>query len=533
MLNRIKKKATLLRATWSTQQREIPYEWFSETEVSEYFAATANTDDFEAIDRQTYLDLDSGDYAHNLLADRSIFARQYFEQAIRCGAAPCAATSFMDGAQALEKLPGACDQATSALAPLRLVEYEIASLLFRDQGAKLPSNFGRLRYAHLAGLLACTLAVFWPSLLSFGLLAAYLCFSFYIQMGCYRLLRQWTRKRDTLLKLLGVAAALAGKRGSIPDEILCGALSDPDEIARVRSQLKPSVMSRSPAVAEYTNLLFLYEYASAFRESQAVERNLRVLQDLFRCVSRTEVQVALAQAIQRGLNLCRPDTSFVPALAFHGLVHPLIAEPCGLSFTTGGRSLFISGKNGVGKSTLLRAVGLSLATFRAFGYAHAQSACLPKAAVWSSIQVNDSIEQGRSLYMSEMSRAARLLAAARSGLAVVFLVDELFRGTNYVESVSASATALHSLAASGCVLAASHNIVLATLLSERFDAIRVVGEQNAPICIERGVIAETNGVAMMASYGIDPALVSRAKSICDWYAEYIAHPVAIPPALLS
>jgi DNA mismatch repair ATPase MutS len=69
--------------------------------------------------------------------------------------------------------------------------------------------------------------------------------------------------------------------------------------------------------------------------------------------------------------------------------------------------------------------------------------------------------------MSEMQRAALLLSMAQSGQPAVFLVDELFRGTNYVEAVSASTAALLRLAEAGCVLATSHNIVLATLLHGR------------------------------------------------------------------
>lgn len=533
MLNRIKRIAAHLRATVATQQREIPYEWFSEAEVSEYFASLADENDFETIDKQTYLDLDAPKYAQSLLSRRSIFARQYFEYRLRCGASPEAATGFMDGALALTKHPGACEEAISSLKPLLLVQHEVASLLHRARGAKLPSIFARLRYADYIGLLACSLAMIWPSLLTIGLLGAYICFSFYIQIGCYRSLKPWTNKRDALQHLLDVAAALAAKRGSIPEEILSGALSDPGAIARVSSQLKPGALSRNPATVEYANIFFLYEYARAYRESLAVERNLSVLQDLFKSVSRAEVQVVLAQAINSGQRLCRPHPSSAPALTFDELVHPLIAEPSPLSFETSGKSLFISGKNGVGKSTLLRAVGLSLATFRAFGYAHARAASLPRVTVWSSILVDDSIEQGRSLYMSEMKRAALLLLAARSGRPVVFLLDELFRGTNYVESVSASATTLNALAASGCVLASSHNIVLATLLARKFDAIRVVGEVATAIRVERGVIAETNGVELMESYGIDGDLVTGARSICEWYSEYIAHPTAVPPELLT
>ena len=321
--------------------------------------------------------------------------------------------------------------------------------------------------------------------------------------------------------------------GTLPAELRSPHQPAAADVARLATLLRPGLLARSPATAEYANFLFLYEYARASRASAVVAANRSTLQAVFQHAARLELQLAVAQAMSAGGVWCRPALSTTRAWAFQGLVHPLLAEPQALSVQAGEQSLFISGQNGRGKSTLLRAVGLGLATFRAFGFAHAQAATLPHVAVWSSLQMDDSIAQGRSLYMSELDRAAVMLSVARQGTPVVFLVDELFRGTNHVESVAASAATLQALGASACVLATSHNLVLAALLKPGFDAVRVVLGDGGHLRIEPGVLADTNGIGLMSTHGIAAPLAARAQAIGDWYAGCVAHPDALPPALLQ
>ena len=532
MFNKLKRIIELFRASSESRQRDIPYDWYSNAEVAEYVNALANQNEFETVDAQTYQDLNGRSYARLLLIKRSIFARQYFEQRFRCGAPPEETQEFAEGVNMLSETQPARDALTESVKPLLRVQQEVASLLFGSAGPTLPAVFSRLRFADAIGLVACTLVAAWPSLVSILVLAAYIVFALYIQLRWYGALKEWTSKRDALQRLVETAGAICARKGEIPHGLLVGALLDAACIKRLSGQIRTGALPKIPAASEYANLFFLYEYARAFRESRSVLGNLPVLREIFQSVGRLELQLAIAEAVKSGMPYCRPQRSSGGGIAFDALVHPLLSKPSSLSFDTQGRSLFISGKNGVGKSTLLRAVGLSLATYRAFGYAHASRAMLPRAAVWSSIQVDDSIEQARSLYMSELERAARLLSVAREGKRVVFLVDELFRGTNYVESVSASASALNSLAFANCVFATSHNLVLATLLQRRFDAVRIVGTADRSMRIEQGVIAETNGVELMESYGIDVGLITQAKSISGWYSEYIAHPENVPPGLL-
>jgi hypothetical protein len=521
---KIKRIVRAIFAPGDVEGEDISFDWYSTTEVSEYFDATRDPQAFDAVDDKTYRELDGTSYARLLLQDRSIFARQFFEQRFRCGAEPEEAHSFAERVLLLSKDDLAMDAIRASVKPLLKAQQEVASILFRPDAIVLPAMFARLRRLDILGVgLCCVLAV-WPTVAALSVLLAYIAFSLYVQVRCYRFLKVWTNKRSALQKLVATALNIQERRSSVPKELLPPILLERARLEKVAGAIEAGMLAKSSITAEYANLFFLYEYARASTECRSLKAHLTELKDIYYAVSRLELQLAIAQRVRAGLVICQPTESPDSRVSFDQLVHPLLPTPSSLGFENHGRSLFISGQNGIGKSTLLRALGLSVCAYRAFGYAHSQDAVLPRAVVWSSMQVDDSIEQGRSLYMSELARASRLLDAGRSTMPVVFLVDELFRGTNYLESVAASASVLHSLAQRNIVFATSHNVVLATLLREDLDPVRLVHGETPGLKLESGVLVTTNGVELMKAYQFDSSVIARAAAIANWYSDYIAHP---------
>jgi DNA mismatch repair ATPase MutS len=189
---------------------------------------------------------------------------------------------------------------------------------------------------------------------------------------------------------------------------------------------------------------------------------------------------------------------------------------------------FITGRNGVGKSTLLRAVGLNVVVARAFGFCYAESARIPLVPVWASIRNEDSIERGESLYMAEMRRAETLMTVAASRRPVLFIIDEMFRGTNNVEAVSVSAAVKEFLCRGSLVIASSHNAVLAALLKRRMVPMQVVANRDGGLQIEPGVLVHTNGIDMMENYRVPASVVASARAINEWYASYVSTPDRFP-----
>jgi len=184
--------------------------------------------------------------------------------------------------------------------------------------------------------------------------------------------------------------------------------------------------------------------------------------------------------------------------------------------------------NGVGKSTLLRSIGLSILTARAFGYCYCDEATLPFVPVFSSIQIEDSLAKMESLYMAEIRRGEHFLSVIERTQNVVFILDEIFRGTNNIESVAVTTAVVSQLAAKSMVVMSSHNLVLAPLLESRLKAIRIVSNSANILAIESGVLVETNGINMMKKYNISDNVIENAKLIHEWYAGYMLTPNEFP-----
>jgi hypothetical protein len=173
-------------------------------------------------------------------------------------------------------------------------------------------------------------------------------------------------------------------------------------------------------------------------------------------------------------------------LAATDLGHPLLAHTSrvGNDVEIGpvghpGRFLLVTGSNMSGKSTLLRAVGVNAILAQAGAPVCAASFRMPPLAVETSGRIDDSLAEGVSFFLAELRRLKEIVErAAAAGAAgaprVLFLLDELLRGTNSEERRVAVATIVDRLLATGAIGAVStHDLELALMpaLAGRFSPV--------------------------------------------------------------
>jgi DNA mismatch repair ATPase MutS len=190
------------------------------------------------------------------------------------------------------------------------------------------------------------------------------------------------------------------------------------------------------------------------------------------------------------------------------------------------KGAFISGQNGVGKSTLLRTLGLNLVVARAFGFCYARGAAVSTRLVYASMQNEDAMLGGESLYIAELRRATEMLASLDGPHGGIYILDEVFRGTNPLESVSAAAAVHEELARKGVVIVSSHNLVLAPLLAHCLEplCVSMSDGDSGRLALLPGVLAKTNAISLLSERGFDARLQDRARKVFDWLSGYLAHP---------
>ena len=501
---------------------------FDDRELAQLHAHTAG-ESTASLDAQTWGDLLVDRYAQLFSQGVSIFGQQALYRRLRAGSDDVACAEHGARIQSLMADPRQLERLHQACAPLRRTGTEIAGLLFGPRQA--PRRPAWTRWIGLAGpgfLAALAASFIWPpgwvalGLVFVGLVA--------IRFHYIGAIEAWKLSMESLQRMLGMCGAL----GESSDPVLRPFVTLRGRAGQLnRSLSRGRIGSALPVARDYLDWFTLGNVRHYFKCLARVDEHREELRRLYLLLADLEADIALARHLQATPVFCwanrRTDPDSGADIAFTEVVHPLLKHAVPLSIELAGKGAFISGQNGIGKSTLLRTIGLNLVVARAFGFCYARGASVPTGPVYASMQNEDAMLGGESLYVAELRRATEMLASLDGPQQGIYIIDEVFRGTNHLESVSAAVAVLESLAAKGRVIVSSHNLVLAPLLAPCLTPLYVskAGGRDGRLTLLPGVLGQTNGIAMLAERGFDPRLQARAGEVFDWLNRYLAHPTEL------
>jgi hypothetical protein len=463
------------------------------------------------IDAQTWDDLLLEPYAETLSGEVSISGRQVLHQRLVSGVADADIEARTAQLRTLMADPAALAALHTRLRPLRRADVEVATTLFDDVAPPVPPKWLAWSALLPVALVASILAVIW-SPAAWLVTGVVLFFLMSLQRRYAQQVDAWKLRLDALRMVLATTA-LVGEDGRAE----CADMAA--DARTLYKRLGRSGMTQVPGAAGYADWFALANVRHYFRSAALVLAERAFLRRCFLACANLEADVALARHLLGRADWCWSERSLDTTLALAGAVHPLMQQASPLSLALAGKGAFLSGRNGVGKSTFLRTVGINLITSRAFGFCYAQSAVLPALPVHASMRSADSLLAGESLYLAELRRAKELLAASHGNMPGIFLVDEIFRGTNHLESVSAAAAVLDDLASRAPVLVSSHNLVLAPLLAHRLDPYFITRTADGALSLAPGVLAHTNGISLLADHGFGAGIEKNAARVCRWLGE--------------
>ncbi len=199
-----------------------------------------------------------------------------------------------------------------------------------------------------------------------------------------------------------------------------------------------------------------------------------------------------------------------------GLGHPLLHHAARVAndFTTpgAGHLVLITGSNMSGKSTFLRTVGINICLAQAGAPVCAASFRWSWVRVRCCVRVTDSLDAGLSYFYAEVKRLRLLLEAGRirTEAPVLFLIDEIFKGTNNRERLLGSRTYIEALAGTnGFGLISTHDLELAELertiprlTNAHFQETVAAGSLHFDYRLRPGPCTTTNALRIMALEGL-------------------------------
>jgi hypothetical protein len=469
---------------------------FSECAVARY-DALAGAAGKGAVDAQTEHDLLLQPYLAVVGAGASIFGRQVLYRRLRRGLDAAELSAVRARVAALLADGAALERCAAPLQVLRKASAEVADTLFGAPLPAVPRWSSWLWLLPLAFVASAVASVFWLAALLPAVLLSLLLMA--IQVTHHARVQQWESVAEALRLQLYAHSRQEAAPGA-------------EQAGRLRGMLARSAATTLPGVVEYADWIMLANLKHYFHTRRLVTGHAAFLRESYRLVAGLDADLALAHHLAAQAQWCWAEEGWEQEIHLQAVTHPLLAGAQALDLSLEGSSAFISGQNGIGKSTLLRTVGLNLLAARGFGFCYAAAARVPNLPVVASMQNEDALADGESLYQSELRRAQELIMLSRQPQRAVYIIDEIFRGTNHMESVSAAAAVLEELAAQGTVLVSSHNVVLAQLL-DRCCVPLLVQRRGERLVLTPGVLSDINGLALLAQSGFDPAIERRAREV--------------------
>jgi hypothetical protein len=235
----------------------------------------------------------------------------------------------------------------------------------------------------------------------------------------------------------------------------------------------------NPIAGLLLNLALPWDFFFAYLSANARQELAAVLPAWLEALHTLEALASLANFayLNPGCTYPKIDPASQTLFAAGGLGHPLI--PPGMrvcndfSAQSPGEVIIITGSNMAGKSTFIKTIGVNLCLAYAGAPVAAASLVAAPLRIYTCIRISDSITDGYSYFYAEVRRIKGLLDAIdQPGPPLLYLIDEIFRGTNNRERLEGSRATLRALIGRRALgFLATHDLELASL-SGQYPEIR-------------------------------------------------------------
>lgn len=147
-------------------------------------------------------------------------------------------------------------------------------------------------------------------------------------------------------------------------------------------------------------------------------------------------------------------------LLFEDLAHPLLDDPVTNSSSLG-KTVLITGSNASGKSTYIKAIAINAILAQTTNTVLANNWTMKPSYIVTSMAIQDSVLDGDSYFIAEIKSLQRIINLSKEKKPIISFIDEILKGTNTIERISASAAIMEWLSVNkGMTIIASHDIEL-------------------------------------------------------------------------
>lgn len=290
-------------------------------------------------------------------------------------------------------------------------------------------------------------------------------------------------------------------------------------LGRLNKIVNATGLRGNPLFALLLNALFPYDIFFAYKLQEAKQELVDKLPEWMDIWFELEALASLANLAYLNPHYTFPtfnQKGDTPLFISHQMGHPLLRDGQKISndFTVNktGSIAILTGSNMSGKSTFLRTIGINLILAFCGGPVDAADLQTAFFRLHTCIRISDSITSGISHFYAEVRCLKSLMNEAEEEhpLPLLYLIDEIFQGTNNRERLIGSRSFIRSMAKKECIgLISTHDLELAQLAEEipglinyHFNDSVSEGRLHFDYHIQPGPSPTTNALKIMAMEGL-------------------------------
>lgn len=231
---------------------------------------------------------------------------------------------------------------------------------------------------------------------------------------------------------------------------------------------KSSVNELALAAIEYLNMFLLFDIIAYYRSVNTLLKNQTDIRATFESIASLDTSISIASYLEDIPFYSTPTFNDDDTISFQELYHPLIHNAQSNTVENIKNSVLITGSNMSGKTTFIKTLGINIILSQTLYFCLANGIVTPKLIVKSSIRRNEELEEGKSYFFVEIESLNNFIKLSEGKKNYLFLIDEIFRGTNTIERLASSTAVLKYLDTNNKVFVTTHDIELQDLLEHNF-----------------------------------------------------------------
>ncbi|EOU2032911.1 DNA mismatch repair protein MutS [Clostridium perfringens] len=288
-------------------------------------------------------------------------------------------------------------------------------------------------------------------------------------------------------------------------------------------QKKENAFTDIDIIFDYIKMFFMVDIIAYQNSVKILEKNKENLYKIYDIVAKLDFALSLAYYRKSLSEYTIPEFIESDDISLENLYHPLIDNPVKNSILIKNNILF-TGSNASGKSTFIKAVALNCILAQSLNTALCSKYRCKFSRVVTSIAIKDNILAGDSYFIAEIKSLKRLLDSLNGEIRVLAFVDEILKGTNTIERISASASILkYAENTNGILLVATHDMELTQILEtyENFHFSETVTEDGVTFDykLKKGPSNTRNALKLLKAMNFNNEVVSLSNQVYNNFIE--------------